>query len=1193
LVGESDRFLSAGLGQVNQTRDPVDPGADLEFWADVLPAAFRRENIIGSAIANAGTRPEAGIQQPDFDPFADIAGYEEFAYEFVEADTPEEVGRLKGRIDQERADLRTIELAGAQGVGAMLASGILDPITFIPVGGLLAKSFKSGKILESALKTGATTLAAMTASEVALHATQMDRTLTESGFNVTGAAFLGGVLGSALGVLGKRGAAQMAAALESGDPRIMGGIDLTDLKVSAEAVTEELEGVANVTGRTVREEAVKSALGLEHFPLINRMSPELQVLLRSRSAVSLAYLQQLTDSSLRLSKNILGRATGALDIIRTKGQQVDIDIPVGATGRGVILQADTSVRQIEAAEQGLQILRDTSHADLRAQNTIGKGTRFPEKIDAIRDANARLEALRESASDRVGGFSPGEQVEVRRVRRNGNEILVTGESGEGWIPRARLEQDPGHPVARTPVEGQTTAVEDLGEPLVVDGRARPSAAGIVEQTKSALGNAIYAQDQGFLAYRSRVAGGKAGIGTARMRRAQVNLSDMFRPKEGPLDFNRLTERQFRELAGQAARSNDELVVRQLQDLVPEAADVARAYRNLLFNPFLARAMNAGLLARGLSKDTAPSYFPRMWNTQKLIQESDSFLEITENWFVREYPEMLQGEPRRAAEQMLDVLTHAPAGRIPYEPVQIGVAGSLQPRSFTIPDNLIAQFLEDDIELVATHYWRTMSADIALAETFGGGHEGVAMTRVFADIRADYRKKLDLVRKSLGKEEQKKPVAALTRQRDRDITMLEAMRDRLRGTYLAPKDPDAFPTRALRGARAASLLALGGGFMISSIPDLARPIMVHGLNRTLRDGVIPMMRNYRTMKLALEENRRAAIGWEMVIDTRAAGMTDIGSEFAGRLTRGEAGLTSLARKMSVANLLSPWNTAVKHWSAFVTQARMLEAVEAITEAGPGKLNRKLSKELETLAFQRIDREAAAKIADQFKRFGEKRDGFFLANTDKWDDQATRELYRDAVRAEVDRIIVTPGIGDRPLWMSSELGKTIGQYKSFAMAATTRVLLSGLQQRDLAALNGLYLSAFLGMSVYATKTLQAGRDLSDSPQVWMREGVDRSGLLGIGGDIFNILDKVNLGPNRLTGGPLASRYQARNVTSSLGGPMLGMAETAVSLAAATGSGEFKQRHTRQARMLIPWQNLFWTRGLFDAAEQGLNESLGIRR
>src|SRR5690606_20424804 len=125
-----------------------------------------------------------------------------------------------------------------------------------------------------------------------------------------------------------------------------------------------------------------------------------------------------------------------------------------------------------------------------------------------------------------------------------------------------------------------------------------------------------------------------------------------------------------------------------------------------------------------------------------------------------------------------------------------------------------------------------------------------------------------------------------------------------------------------------------------------------------------------------------------------------------------------------------------------------------------------KEIRKLAAAGINADLAQRITAQFSKHGDTQSGVLLAKAAAWDDRLAREAFRSAVVRDVDRIIVTPG-QDKPLWMSTELGKTIGQFKSFSVSSMQRTMLAGIQQRDAATLNGTLLMLALGA---ATSALQ---------------------------------------------------------------------------------------------------------------------------
>jgi hypothetical protein len=282
-------------------------------------------------------------------------------------------------------------------------------------------------------------------------------------------------------------------------------------------------------------------------------------------------------------------------------------------------------------------------------------------------------------------------------------------------------------------------------------------------------------------------------------------------------------------------------------------------------------------------------------------------------------------------------------------------------------------------------------------------------------------------------------------------------------------------------------------------------------------------------------------------------------------------------------MAPWNAALKQFSSVITQHEILRAA---TRAG-GMTGR----EVEKLAMAGIDAEMAGRIAEQFKAHGEQ-GAVWLANTRAWTDRYAVEAFRAAVVKDVDRTIITPGVGDRPLWQSTEMGKLVGQFKSFAFASTQRVLLAGMQQRDAAVMNGTLLSIALGMGVYALKAQVSGRETSPDAAVWIREGVDRSGILGWLYEVNNITEKFTrgaIGVNRLTGGEISSRYASRGVFGALFGPSVGRVEDVAKATGAAVTGDFAESDVRAMRRLLPYQNLVYLRGLFDKLQKGASDAL----
>lgn len=549
-----------------------------------------------------------------------------------------------------------------------------------------------------------------------------------------------------------------------------------------------------------------------------------------------------------------------------------------------------------------------------------------------------------------------------------------------------------------------------------------------------------------------------------------------------------------------------------------------------------------------------------------------------------------GEIQDLADQIIDRILGTPDGRLPYDAhmdtqtvggVSQQVRGPLAARTFMIPDKLIEPWLENDVEELLRAYTHTMAPDIELTKRFGS----MDMVQQMKEITEDYAQRSTAA--TTAKERQK-----IHRQRNSDIRDLAAIRDRLRGVYALPANPDSLLTRSARVIGAWNFLRLLGGMTLSALPDIGRPVMAHGVLRTVGDGLVPMLRSWSTARLAMGEVKLSGTALDMVLDSRAMRIADVREDF-GRHTKFERGIKSMTRNYGIVSLMAPWNATLKQFTGLITMTRMLQACDAVA-AGTIK-----PKELEYLAAGGISRENALKIADQFKQHGRKQGGIWLANTAQWDQRQTVDAFRALLVRDVDRTIVTPGAADRPLWMSSELGRLVGQFKSFSLSSMQKVLISGLQQRDAAILNGVILSIALGGLTHVVKVAGGGHDtglpkggewgINQKTAQFLVNSVDRSGLTGWLMDANNMSEKFThgaIGLSAITGKPV-SRYASRNITASLLGPSVGTVEDAIRIMGATVDRNWSQGDSAVLKRLIPYSNLFYLRQIFDKAQEGIDD------
>lgn len=195
-------------------------------------------------------------------------------------------------------------------------------------------------------------------------------------------------------------------------------------------------------------------------------------------------------------------------------------------------------------------------------------------------------------------------------------------------------------------------------------------------------------------------------------------------------------------------------------------------------------------------------------------------------------------------------------------------------------------------------------------------------------------------------------------------------------------------------------------------------------------------------------------------------------------------------------------------------------------------------------------------------------------------------------DVDRIIVTPG-QDKPLWMSTELGKTIGQFKSFQLSSMQRVALSAMQQRDAETMSGIMTALGLGAFSYAAKQWLAGREVSDNPLVWAVEAIDKSGITGWLMEVNAISEKATrgrVGASAITGEPV-SRYASRNVVGAFFGPTPDAVADIFQVSGSIFAGDTSKADLHKTRGLLPFQNLFYVRGLLNKVEDEAGDAIGL--
>lgn len=566
---------------------------------------------------------------------------------------------------------------------------------------------------------------------------------------------------------------------------------------------------------------------------------------------------------------------------------------------------------------------------------------------------------------------------------------------------------------------------------------------------------------------------------------------------------------------------------------------------------------------------AKSYVPRIYNHIAIRERQGEFRDFLANKFAEGDDALEVLEAQAAAEDTIRKILHADS-RPGYTASKPGAAKG---RKLAISDEELEPWLSSDINTIISRHIDGAAPAIEIKRAFGS-----------LDLADDISKIRDEYAALANKADNPKERAKINKEAERVVTDIKAMRDLLLGTYGRPTDPISKVTTAGRIARKVNFLRLLGGMTLSALPDMANFVMRNGLAANFRV-FSKMFQDFGRVGISKADMRRAGVGLDMTLNTRAKLISETGNFPAAKA---DAYMDKLTRGFGKVTLMTPWNATMKTWAGFLAQDSILRAAKSL-DSGRG-LSKGVRRRLNNLG---LDDDMLKRIRQQTRLHGDEGGGLSLSRTDKWDDAEAAVALDRALLKEADITIVTPGAGDLPLAMRGEAGKLIGQFKSFAFAATNRMLYSGLYKNDLAFYNGLMLSVSLGVMAHIIKATNAGYDISWEPEDLISNGLDRSGILGILMEVNNTAEKVSggqIGLSALTGATPMSRYASRGAVSALVGPTLGLGEDIGKIGYAMANEGMRKSDVHTMRKLLPYNNLFYTRRILDEAEKNIANAIG---
>ena len=435
---------------------------------------------------------------------------------------------------------------------------------------------------------------------------------------------------------------------------------------------------------------------------------------------------------------------------------------------------------------------------------------------------------------------------------------------------------------------------------------------------------------------------------------------------------------------------------------------------------------------------------------------------------------------------------------------------------------------------------------------------------------------------------------INRQRDSDIKVMTELLDVMRNMYHDSADVTEMPSRIARRVKKFNVNTYGGSFLLASLPDAGRLVLINGLSDFAGElrSIVTDPAAQRAFQMTAEDAQDFGAAVEMVLNLRGSLYTETARHFEGSTI--DRMLTAGTDWMFLLNGLPAWNDSWKRMASALLYMKVMRA-------GRRLVAKETLSEAELLEFHRIgidahDLEQIYKTAQRAAGSEVISDGLPLAPTSKWDDPVSAEVYRNAIVREVNNLIITPTIGDKPLLMNNEVWSAMLQFWTFSFAAMPRLLVQGMQRSDAIALNQLFLMLSLGVLAYVLKSIAHGWELSDDPREWASQGIDRSGMLGVFSKYDGLLSSLTGGEvsyGRLLGNLKPNPQLERNqLPDRTFGASWSRVEAARDLSQALLERNMKPGDINHVKNFMWGQSLFYTDWLTNLAADPMKEWVSDR-
>lgn len=379
----------------------------------------------------------------------------------------------------------------------------------------------------------------------------------------------------------------------------------------------------------------------------------------------------------------------------------------------------------------------------------------------------------------------------------------------------------------------------------------------------------------------------------------------------------------------------------------------------------------------------------------------------------------------------------------------------------------------------------------------------------------------------------------------------------------------------------------GSAVLSSLTDTAKLIQIDGITKVFSHQLKTLVDRSDINTLSREEMIELSSWLDDIQNNRTNSLAGIIDQYTedGFITKG---VNYIAEKSMKLSLLPHWTKWQKVQAGYI-------AADKMVTIGNKLLNNKSVSKTDLINFSKVglDESALKKIATEYNRVGQNR----LLNVGQWESNI-QQRFKESLSRYVDKTINTPKAGDLPGVLKTPLGRVFFQFQSFALLNWNQFIIAGLQRPDarfLSTIGGLAGVAYLQLNL---KEKLTGKQM---PKEWggmdgiAAKIVDESGILS--GPTIAYDKTIGIVPGLSRDELFGTHDKAYKETPAervlnAEGPVLGYITDAVTaISPAFTDTEYKSKNITAMRKLIPFQNNFYMRGVFNQAEMAIKDGLNI--